>query len=243
MGFFDKKYCDICGDKIGLLGNRKLEDGNMCKDCAKKLSPWFDDRRHSTVDDIKAQLRYREENEEVLRIFHATRTFGKNSWHLYVDQSKKQFVLARNLNNGENHDVIPFAQVTGCHLDINKDSEEIYRTNKNGEEESYNPPRYKYTYDYTVVINVNAPYFDELRFELNDSSLEQSETRERREIEEEGKQIVDYILKMAGHGNEEEAVEGSAGPEESGQSGTWICPACGAGNTGRFCEYCGTARG
>lgn len=27
MGFFDKKYCDFCGAKIGLLGNRKLEDG------------------------------------------------------------------------------------------------------------------------------------------------------------------------------------------------------------------------
>ena len=24
MGLFDKKYCDICGEKIGLLGNRKL---------------------------------------------------------------------------------------------------------------------------------------------------------------------------------------------------------------------------
>ena len=49
MGLFDKKYCDICGEKIGLLGNRKLEDGNLCKDCAKKLSPWFSDRRNSTV--------------------------------------------------------------------------------------------------------------------------------------------------------------------------------------------------
>ena len=39
--FFDKKYCDVCGDKIGLLGNRKLEDGNLCKDCAKKLSPFL----------------------------------------------------------------------------------------------------------------------------------------------------------------------------------------------------------
>ena len=31
MGLFDKKNCDICGDKIGLLGNRKLDDGNLCK--------------------------------------------------------------------------------------------------------------------------------------------------------------------------------------------------------------------
>ena len=26
MGLFDKKYCDFCGNKIGLLGNKKLED-------------------------------------------------------------------------------------------------------------------------------------------------------------------------------------------------------------------------
>ena len=52
MGLFDKKYCDICGEKIGLLGNRKLENGNLCKNCARKLSPWFSDRRGSTVEEI-----------------------------------------------------------------------------------------------------------------------------------------------------------------------------------------------
>ena len=30
MGLFDKKYCSICGEKIGFLGNRKLEDGTLC---------------------------------------------------------------------------------------------------------------------------------------------------------------------------------------------------------------------
>ena len=64
MGLFDKKYCDICGEKIGLLGNRKLENGNLCKNCAKKLSPWFSDRRSSTVEEIKQQLAYREENQQ-----------------------------------------------------------------------------------------------------------------------------------------------------------------------------------
>ena len=56
MGLFDKKYCDVCGEKIGLLGNKKLEDANLCKNCASKLSPWFHERRHSTLDEIKAQL-------------------------------------------------------------------------------------------------------------------------------------------------------------------------------------------
>ena len=69
MGLFDKKFCDICGEKIGLLGNRKLEDGNMCKDCAKLLSPLFSDRRSSTIDEIKQQLAYREQNKIALSGF------------------------------------------------------------------------------------------------------------------------------------------------------------------------------
>lgn len=64
MGLFDKKYCSICNEKIGLLGNRKLDDGNLCKECANKLSPWFQDRRKSTVDGIKEQLQYRENNKK-----------------------------------------------------------------------------------------------------------------------------------------------------------------------------------
>ena len=73
MGLFDKKICDICGEKIGLLGNRKLDDGNLCKNCAKKLSPWFEERRHSTVEDIKRQLEYRENNKKAVMDFGITR--------------------------------------------------------------------------------------------------------------------------------------------------------------------------
>ena len=54
MGLFDKKFCSVCGEKIGFLGNRKLEDGNLCKDCARKLSPFFRERRSSTVEEIRA---------------------------------------------------------------------------------------------------------------------------------------------------------------------------------------------
>lgn len=34
---FEKKICSVCGGEIGLLGNRKLEDGNLCKNCAKNF--------------------------------------------------------------------------------------------------------------------------------------------------------------------------------------------------------------
>lgn len=69
---FEKKNCDICGGEIGLLGNKKLEDGNLCKECASKLSPWFSDRRRSTVDQIREQLDWREANPDVLDFSQVT---------------------------------------------------------------------------------------------------------------------------------------------------------------------------
>ena len=74
---YKKEECAICGGEIGLLGNRKLEDGNCCKNCAAKLSPWFSDRRQSTVEEIKEQLAYREANQEKVAAFRVTRTLGE----------------------------------------------------------------------------------------------------------------------------------------------------------------------
>lgn len=76
---FEKKECAICGGEIGLLGNRKLEDGNMCKACAAKLSPWFDERRHSTVAQIEEQLEYREFNKENIAAFRTTLSLGETA--------------------------------------------------------------------------------------------------------------------------------------------------------------------
>ena len=84
MGLFDKKICDICGEKIGLLGNRKPDDGNLCKDCAKKLSPWFEERRHSTVEDIKRQLEYREKNKKAVMDFCITRQINTRNYNVLL---------------------------------------------------------------------------------------------------------------------------------------------------------------
>ena len=89
---FDKKECSICGGEIGLLGNRKLEDGNMCKNCAAKLSPWFSDRRQSTVDEIKEQLDYREANQEKVASFRITRTLGERT-KVLLDEDAGLFMV------------------------------------------------------------------------------------------------------------------------------------------------------
>jgi predicted amidophosphoribosyltransferase len=90
MGLFDKKFCSVCGAKIGLFGNRKLEDGNLCKDCASKLSPWMTDRRQSTVEEIKQHLAYREQNKAAVAAFHATKTFGNNT-KVIIDEDAGNF--------------------------------------------------------------------------------------------------------------------------------------------------------
>ncbi len=177
MGFFDKKYCDVCGDKIGLLGNRKLEDGNLCKNCAKKLSPWFDERRHSTVEQIKKQLAYREENQTKAAAFNCSRTFGKGSTKLYIDDGARKFAVHRGSDFASgNPDILDFSQAVGCDLDIRENRREMKRT-VDGKSVSYNPPRYEYSYDFKVTVRVNHPYFDDMAFDLNGSSVHTGETR------------------------------------------------------------------
>ena len=171
MGLFDKKYCDICGEKIGLLGNRKLEDGNLCKDCAKKLSPWFSDRRRSTVEDIKGQLAYREENREKAAQFRTTRSFGEE-WKVLLDEDHRWFTVTRARDLAEaNPDILDFDAITGCRVDIDEDRTELTREDADGKDVSYVPPRYEYSYDFFLIIAVRHPYFDEMRFSLNSSSV------------------------------------------------------------------------
>lgn len=180
MGFFgklfEKKECAICGGEIGLLGNRKLEDGNMCKDCAKKLSPWFSERRHSTVNEIEQQLEYRAQNREALNGFRPSRRIGENYTVIAEERSgvPYRFVVsdAKDFLE-ENADLILFSDISSCSIDVDESSRELQKRNSKGEMESYNPPRYEYSYNFNVNMTIeNNPYFDEIRFRLNNFSVD-----------------------------------------------------------------------
>lgn len=56
-------------------------------------------------------------------------------------------------------------------MDIDESRTEQKREGPDGKEVSYNPPRYEYSYDFEVIISVNNPYFDEMKFRLNNSSV------------------------------------------------------------------------
>lgn len=242
---FEKKICDVCGGEIGMLGNRKLEDGNLCKECAKKLSPWFDDRRHSTLDSIKEQLAYREENKKAVADFNVTRTLGDATKVLLDEDAGKFVVTSASKWQETNPDVIAFSQVTGCRLDIDEDRDELKRDGKDGQKISYIPPRFRYSYDFFITINVNSPYFNEIRFRLNRSSVEMQAVGtatpvkpvDYREYERMGNEIVKALTEY--RKNARAAAAAAAAPKTAVR-----CPFCGASTipdaSGR-CEYCGGA--
>ncbi len=179
MGFlgklFEKKECAICGGEIGLLGNRKLEDGNCCKDCAKKLSPWFDERRHSTVEQIKAQLQAREYNKLALETWQPSIALG-DYYTMYVKTKGDvpiSFVVSNSDKYRENNaDILAFLWITACTPDIRESREELKRTNSQGEKVSYDPPRYEYRYDFYIKLDIKGcDYIDDMRFRINSSTV------------------------------------------------------------------------
>ena len=95
MGLFEKKYCDLCGDKVNALTRQKLSDGYLCSDCKHKHSVNRTDRniRHLFSRQVPVQtksllqilitensiLQQAEISKTAILkflIFHSCRTFG-----------------------------------------------------------------------------------------------------------------------------------------------------------------------
>ena len=237
MGLFDKKFCSVCGEKIGFLGNRKLEDGNLCKDCANKLSPFFSDRRRSTVDDIKEQLAYREANQERVAEFNPTKVIGAAT-KIYFDEDKAQCLISSKRNwRDVNPDVMDFTQITGCDLDIDENRSELKRRDADGNTVSYNPPRYEYSYDFYLMVHVNSPWFHEIRFKLNEGEINNRGGIAYREASARADEIKQTFSKVKD--DFKKAAEAASAPKQA-----MTCPFCGATTTpdeNGCCEYCGGA--
>jgi hypothetical protein len=234
MGIFDKKFCGVCGDKIGLLGNRKLEDGNLCGNCAKKLSPFFTGRRKTTLADIKRHLAYREANKQEVAKFNVSRQFGQsNSWasRVLIDDSAGKFIVTSSDRwKSENPDVIDVSQITNFTIDIRETREEIKTKDSDGNSVSYSPPRYEYYYYFYAVISVNSPYFSEIEAKLNKNRTGYRGSPEYREFERQAYELQEALKPRP-------TAQGGASAALTPRT----CPNCGAPVAGgKACTYCGT---
>lgn len=218
---------------------KSFEDGNLCKECASKLSPWFSDRRRSTVDQIREQLDWREANQQRVAQFNPTRTLG-NDMKVILDEDAGRFIVTRSSRWREaNPDVLDFSQVTGCDTEIRESRTELHWKDSDGEEHDYDPPRYDIDYDMYLTIHVNVPYYDSITFKVNGSRIEERNSVEYREAERQANEIRAALTEL--RETTREAAAAASAPKVAR-----TCPFCGATTTpdasGR-CEYCGGAMG
>lgn len=160
--------------------------------------------------------------------------------------------------NRENGLILNYLQLTGSHLDIDEGRRELRRTDKDGKQVSYDPPRYEYSYNFDFTITVDTPYLDEMSFRLNPRpiileseapsvfslvrSIDPSYNIEYRryiQLADEMRAAVDQARAVSHAAPTANRVQNIPTPAASVE---WICPACGGSNTGKFCEYCGTPR-
>ena len=221
MGFFDKlfdvnnntrifepRYCNICGKELSLMNaKQKLRDGLCCKNCAKKLSPFFHKPEYATVEEIKYQIACREKNNEKVQHFNATRVIGVDT-KVIIDEDKGQFVISNTkFFKGENPDVIDFADVINCFVDTTEKRTEIKYLDSLDNVKSFVPPCYAYSYDFYVAIDTKIPYLETIEFKLNAQPIDNGEETL---IEMEGglvNNIVDALRPTRSYGKTSNAAE------------------------------------
>lgn len=239
MGLFDnmfsKKNCAICGKELGVFGKTKLGDGAyLCKDCNGKLSPYFTAYGSATVDSIREQLAYREQNAANLASFNVTNTIAAGAKNVYVDEDAGNLIITTHTDwRQHNPDIIAYSQVTGCEVEVKEVRTELKRKDAEGKEVSFNPPRYDIDYDVFVHAYFDHPYFTQITWKVNGSRIETKGSTQYREAVSRAEAVRDAL---AGHRAEARAA---AAPKQAVN-----CPYCCATTIpdaqGR-CEYCGSA--
>jgi hypothetical protein len=258
MGIFAKKECSICGDKSGLLSNKKLADGNLCKNCRAKLSPFYDLSSRDTAADIAAQLEYRERNLIELERFHPTVTAG-GAGKVFIDMNSGKFTLAseRELREG-NPDLFDLRGLHSCSFYARE------RIIKGDEDESD-----RFEYDFYLKLTVDHPFLRGLAYRYNDEPVANRRNRIREEeirkiylgqkdiksglsalLSGVDRKATEQYLEQYAIGQEMiEALTGAAEafratprqPARSAAAEVRFCSNCGARvDGGAFCTQCGS---
>jgi hypothetical protein len=238
MGLFDRKICDICGGKCGLLGGKKVKDGRLCSDCAKKQSPYLPGRKNFTVEEMKQHLADRERNQEMINEFVPTRTIGRHL-KLYIDDgSGLWFITSTRRYQDDNPDLFQADQVLGARVDIDRDEREVVVQAAvpaaDGKPGKPAVTRKVIEYDFYVNIDVSHPWVNQMHLKVNRSTIESTMGPDYRESDRDSKEIVAALLAM--RDGVAQMKQEAAMPKQR-----VTCPNCGAltmPDENNCCEYC-----
>lgn len=210
MGLFKKENCCLCDGKTGLL-DKKCADGKVCKDCRGKLSVWFDDYKSATADDLRAQIEQKESDIAYAKTLQFNKIFGEMGCILIDEQAKKFTVFADTSTRAFGNqrkvtsiddvldlrpDILSFDMVKDIEIDIQEMSHEEKQT-VDGQSVSYDPPRFRYDYNFTLRMDIDHPYVKRAYFPLNKEAVK-IKTDRRRIWTDPGRRLAAHLLHMPG---------------------------------------------
>lgn len=172
MGLFDKKYCSICGNPLGIIESGKVKDGYVCKNCKGKLSPFYTFSSRDLIKDINYQLQSRADNEEKLKRFSPTKVFNGDS-NIFVDEDRFQFAVAKSKNPLTSHaDIISLVDLKNISTEIEENKQEILYQDSQGEVHSFCPQSYAYSYNFFINLETKIPYIGKIHIKLNQKPVD-----------------------------------------------------------------------
>jgi len=210
MGLFKKETCVLCGEKAGML-DKKCIEGKVCKDCAKKMSVWFDDYKNSHKWTLEEQLLVREADAVFAKDLNYNKIFGEYGVIL-IDEEARKFVAfpststklfgnQRSVKSIDDvidlgPDIIKFDMVEDFEIDIQEMTHEEKQT-VNGQQVSYDPPHITYMETFTLRMKINHPFVKSIYIQLNDGAV-QIKNIGRRQWTDPGRKLAANLLNLPG---------------------------------------------
>ena len=118
MGLFDKKQCELCGSKAGLITRTKIQGGDyICGDCRNKMSSLTSGISDMSLDDVREQIRLKEENDRRFQEdFVNSRQFDIDTRHpvMAVDDEHGEFAILTD----KRPDIFSFDHIASYNVDL-----------------------------------------------------------------------------------------------------------------------------
>lgn len=161
---------------------------------------------------------------------------------IYLDKDAKRMIVTSSDDwLSDNPDIIDVSQFTGGETRIEENEEEIFCTDRDGNEKSFHPPRYRYAYEFHITFKVDSPWFDEISVDLNNG--ERPESRDDAlyiEWQTRMQELTLLIRQKDSSFMPSLGLETNPLPKEPiSADEVWKCSVCGSENKGKFCEECG----
>ena len=87
--------------------------------------------------------------------FRITRQINTRNYNVLIDDNKGNLLLHGSWMSMKIPDIVPLSAVVQCRVDVERQqNEETYTTKDWRKAVSYQPPVYKYEFDYTMRIKV-----------------------------------------------------------------------------------------